>query len=99
MVSCLAASKRSCLQFAKQKCLQPFRDARISSVNLKGNSQVALWRESSDEQSLGARMTVSVANSSLEKNWPDMLNLGIGVTYYRGSDLLDNCVPEAVHVI
>ena len=82
MVDCFAVAKEKCVGFARDKCLNPFRDARIATKEIRLDSKKAVklidWA------------------SMLERNSCVNLNLislnqmcsGLGVTYYRASELV-----------
>ncbi|KAG1342570.1 putative tRNA sulfurtransferase [Cocos nucifera] len=94
VASCLAASKEACIQFAKEKCLSPFRDARIASIDLKGNLQLDFGAPDTAKNISEARCTEPKSFCFDQETSYDVAIFNLETTNYRGSILLEKSAVE-----
>lgn len=94
MASCLAASKEACIQFAKEKCLSPFRDARIASIDLKGNLQLDFGAPETAKNTSEARCAEPESFWLHQETSYDLAKFNLETTNYRGSILLEKSAVE-----
>ncbi|XP_072989659.1 uncharacterized protein [Typha latifolia] len=95
MASCLEVSRKACIQFAKEKCLPPFRDARISTVDPLGTSQLVFCGYENSESLLDAENLESKPLTLRGKDFLESFKNNVEATTYRGSALLKSSAENS----